>query len=146
MATVIFGTAKNLPIFFNITAKVGENCPNVGEDVALMSYMMRTSARFVKSPEVRAVCEKTPVTSTCTPELIKCIKEFQAALKAKVDGHFSVATSSGMYSATDGFLIARTNVVIKNGTPDIWPRIDKIPDATTPFEVTQLVQRCLIGT
>lgn len=144
MAKIMFGTAANLPIFFNIEGNVGDRCPNRSDDVALVSYLMRLSGRFAANAEAKRICEATPVTNQCTPELIQSIRNLQAALKVQVDSRISVASPSTNY-ATGAFLIARFNYLVKTGNKDLWPRIDKIPDAPTPPEVSMLIQAKLVG-
>ncbi|MFT4178351.1 MAG: hypothetical protein QM612_02655 [Thermomonas sp.] len=144
MANITKGTQSQIPVFFNVDQRVGQGGTNQTEDVALVSYLMRLSAKAAIDQKAKQILQNVVVTTTCTPALIQSIKDLQTALKLTPDGRISPSTPDGRYS-TGKYLIASLNVNVRRGYPDLWPRIDRITDVPTPGPVMQLVQRALVG-
>ncbi|GGC17779.1 hypothetical protein GCM10011371_01610 [Novosphingobium marinum] len=144
MADFMKSTNPQVPVIFNVGKAVGQGGVNDAEDVALASYLMRLSAKAAKSPEARKVCAATKVTSTCTPEFVASIKALQNSLKLSPDGRISRSSQSGQYG-NGVYLIASFNKLVRDGYPDLWPRIDRIPDVPSPGQITSLVKRGIIG-
>ena len=144
MANLTKGTDPRVPLFFNVDQRVGEGCANLAEDVALVSYLMRLAVKSTENPQARQILLATTVTTTCTPALVQSIKALQAAIKTNPDGRVSPSSPSGRYSGGK-YLIVNLSVNVRRGYPDLWPRIDRMPDAPTPAAVIALVQRAMLG-
>lgn len=145
MAQVMTGANVHLPLFFNISNRVGAGCANATEDVVLASYLMRLSGKSSKNPKAREICQNTAVTYSATDDFIKSITDLQCALGIDADGRISPSSSNGMYSGGRSYLIANFNKNVRVGYADLWPRIDRIPDISVPALVTALVHRTVIG-
>lgn len=143
MANLTKGTDLALPLFLNIDQRVGEGCPNLPEDVALVSYLMRVSAKGA-GPKTKAIFLNTPVGTTCTPALIQSIRALQAAQGGPQDGRISPSTPNGRYSK-DQYMLFVISKWVRKDYPDLWPRIDRIPDVPTPAAVAALVRRVILG-
>ena len=150
MAKLSTMNGGHLPVFFNIDQNVGERCPNLPEDVALVSFLLRASANApVLGPKTKAICMNVKITETCTPELIQSIKDYEAAWPGTaIDAHISVVPANTLRYASGGtrthtFILAAINDDVRLGFPRIWPRIDLIQGA--PPKVIQLVKRVLTG-
>ncbi len=145
MAELVKSTTGVMPIFFNISGRVGEGGGgNAPEDVALVTYLMRMAVKGSSNTKVKMIFSAVQVSSSCSPALIKAIRDVQIETQTIVDGHLSPAKPGAYYGNTP-YLIARLNASVKIGHPDWWPRIDRIPDAPTPPEVFNLIKRALIG-
>ena len=148
MAKAFLSTNGAFPFFFNVSGIVGQGGTNQGEDVALVSFLMRAAAKGSSVPAATAILSATRQTSVCTPALIASIKALQAVIGVSQDGKVSVATNpSGNYTSsmtTGAWMICRLSGVVRRGHPDVYPRLDKI--AGCPPEVAALVTRTLVGT
>lgn len=144
MAELIKSTLGEMPIFFNVSGRVGEGGRNAPEDVALVTYLMRMAVKGSSNPKVKQIFGAVQVTSACSPALVKAIRDVQVETKTVADGYISPAKPGGYYGNSP-FFIARLNASVRTGHQDWWPRIDKIPDAPTPPEVFNLIKRALIG-
>ena len=143
MANLMKTTDSRLPLVFNVDQRVGQGCPNLPEDVALVSYLMRLAAKGA-GPKTKPIFLNTAVTTTCTPALVQSIKEVQIAHRMEPDGRVSPATANGCYSK-GVYLVFHFNGWVRRDYPDLWPRIDRIADAPTPAAVISLVQRAMLG-
>jgi hypothetical protein len=143
VAKFVASTDGRLPTYFNIDGNVGRGGANNPEDVALVSFLMRAGASCSKlGPNNRKLLLSVKVTSTCTPELIKSIEDFQRFGKERVDGHISVAHGFS-YGTKSSYDIIQLNYLVKDGYKSVWPRLDKIQGC--PSQVAQLVQKSVVG-
>jgi hypothetical protein len=147
MAKAFLATNAAFPFFFNVGGIVGLGGTNQAEDVALVSFLMRSAAKGSTTPAATTVLAATKQTSVCTPALIASIKALQAAIGVSQDGRVSVATNpSGSYTGSmqsGAWMICRLSGVVRRGHADVYPRLDKIPNC--PPEVAALVMRSLVG-
>lgn len=122
-------------IFWNIEGNVGAYSPNRQDDVDLvqMGYVALAKSPLAKISEAtRQLAKQIVPGARCdgTPNdpLVKVIKSHQADRGGTQDGHVSVISStSGSYDGQHAFLLVILNNNIALVSPEVFPRMDKIP-------------------
>jgi len=142
---------RNQHIFWNLTAHVGLRCPNQVDDVQL-GYAIAAEGKSFNpffDTDFRTICKNVipgaPYQGTAGDPLTIAIEAHQKKLQIRADGHVSVLppTGAGMYlqrGERHVFLLVTLVNVIKELTPDFFPRIDKHPKC--PAELKSAVRKC----
>ena len=132
MAFLQQSTTKLLPIFFNVSANVGRNCPNQPEDVALVSFLLVKWVEATGGPQTKPLAARVNIGTydQNLQALIDSLLQQHAAEQAgsTVDGHISRATPGATYNhGRSGFMICIANYHVARNYSMQWPRIDLIP-------------------
>lgn len=139
---------SDLPVFYNVEAVVGSApAVNQHEDVLLVQFLLRLLKTAFKKQETRILLATMPLTGIITQQTIAGIVLIQESIKKSgfpatiIDGRASPARDY-MYGASF-YTIAILNEFVQREHYDLWPRLDKMPEA--PAKIRDLVFRILVG-
>jgi hypothetical protein len=138
---------SDLPVFYNVEAVVGAApATNQHEDVLLVQFLLRLMKKEAKKPESRTLFATMPLTGVVNQQTIAGIVKIQESVKKSipttiVDGRASPA--KGYLYGPSYYTIAIMNEFVQRDYYDLWPRLDKMPEA--PVRIIDLVFRTLVG-
>lgn len=126
-------------LHWNVDYAVGKHGQNIDAsgDVSYVQWYYTIAANHPRTPEERkAVYRNVRVNGFCRgtddDPLVAAITIHQRHLQhPTIDGKISVARGSGMLEA-NAFFILRLGARFADMYPDVWPRVDLIPNCPGP--------------
>jgi hypothetical protein len=132
---------------WNLECSVGKGGQNsLACEVSYIQWYYSLAARHPNTPpERKAVYAMVPVNGICTGSptdpLVQAILIHQTALQhPTIDGKISVVTGDGRIGG-HAFFILRLNARLSDMYPNVWPRLDLIPNC--PALVADAVRACV---
>lgn len=132
---------------WNLGCSVGKGGANSSQcDVSYIQWYYTLAAQHPLTPEDRKVIyRKVRVTGSChgtdeDPVVAAIIAHQRHLQHPKVDGKISVAHGSGMIGSK-AFFVLRLGARLANMYPNVWPRLDLIPNC--PALVAQAVREAI---
>jgi hypothetical protein len=129
---------------WNLDCSVGKGgSNNLACDVAYIQwYYTLAAANLLTTPDRRPIYQQVCVTGVCTgtdddPLVAAILAHQQFFNHPVIDSRISVATGSGKVGAS-AFFIFRLGARLANMFPNLWPRLDLMPNC--PTQVIQAVQ------
>jgi hypothetical protein len=143
----LHSAGNTLHFQWNLDCSVGKGGANSRVcDVSYIQWYYTLAAQNAFTPEERkAVYRKVRVTGVCRgidddPLVAAIITHQQALSHPEIDGRISVAHGSGKIGGA-AFFILRLGARLANMYPNIWPRLDLIPNC--PALVAQAVREAI---
>src|SRR5262245_39916937 len=111
---------RQIPVFFNIDASVGEKGANSSlEDILLVQFLLRKAGEAagpVVAPDKKEVMLNVAPTGICDPETIQGIKAFQETMRERIPGTIvdkRVSPARGYQYGRGVFTIVSLNVTVR---------------------------------
>lgn len=137
-----------LPVFLNIDGAVGESAPNANpQDIAFVQYILRTIGNRPRGTAIAVgeVLRQVHPTGAMDPQTIAAIRALQSTRAPGVARDGKVSSARGYtYDGVHTFMIVELNDAMRNRYPDLYPRLDRVPDC--PPHVATAIRDAVIGT